>query len=595
MGAWSNSNNQPSQLISVQLHPQHLLPIVIAVNQKMNPYDDPSQVIRLKKLPVGGLPLTYQQLQATNSKTNKPTATIIAINHVHDRFSNSTGHYVKNGHGHSDHYNKNYHSDVRQFNQNVNKSSINLYHEPRTFDKYNGSLGTPSVTPSTGSSPSPCSSPRPIVQTPPRSSSLVKNNSKSLSNLTHKSHHNRGGDSGNESMSSSMSTRQLNSEVSKLPTGILDEQELLQIELNFKAHKTFVYVCRCLANLYFTKTDLINGGRVSSPRSNEWELNRTGVPVLVFDAGETRSRPRRLVQLVLAERGSGFPLWKDIIDNLTDYKSIASTFHTLYISSDHRKMAGLSFDSNEAAADFLQQIELITSDPINIALTGPKGRKGRLSKSQERERKMLIKQANQRNLINSGKKKVIKSEISAPCLFQHVTSVDLSDFDKLFSVSCLMLPPPPPLCTNHEDIEQEGVNDAGYHNNGQVTQNGNNQINSSNQQKVADNNQAVNQRLSQLKISDSNSPRSQSSSSPPPSVSSSVSTIDFDSSPVPSPSLQLPIPVPPPMPPAFKPINAALIKKNGADGGRGNKTLARKPNGNVSTLNVGPRWFELRK
>lgn len=51
---------------------------------------------------------------------------------------------------------------------------------------------------------------------------------------------------------------------------VLDDQELLQIELAFKSHKTFVYVCPCLANLYVTQTDLINGGRISSPRSHEW-------------------------------------------------------------------------------------------------------------------------------------------------------------------------------------------------------------------------------------------------------------------------------------------------------------------------------------
>ena len=78
---------------------------------------------------------------------------------------------------------------------------------------------------------------------------------------------------------------------------ILDESDLLQIELSFKAHKTFVYVGHCMANLYFTKTDLINGGRVSSPRSHEWELARTGIPVIIFDKGETRSRDRRQLQV----------------------------------------------------------------------------------------------------------------------------------------------------------------------------------------------------------------------------------------------------------------------------------------------------------
>ncbi|RWS25018.1 hypothetical protein B4U80_11266 [Leptotrombidium deliense] len=133
------------------------------------------------------------------------------------------------------------------------------------------------------------------------------------------------------------------------PGNVLDDTEVSQVEHFFKAHKTFVYVCRCMANLYFTKTDIVNGGRTSSPRSHEWELTRTGVPVIVFDKGETRSRSKRQLQICLAERGTGFTLWKDVIDNLTDYKSLHPCFHTLYLSCDHRKMAGLSFDDADEA------------------------------------------------------------------------------------------------------------------------------------------------------------------------------------------------------------------------------------------------------
>ena len=46
------------------------------------------------------------------------------------------------------------------------------------------------------------------------------------------------------------------------------------------------------------------------------------------------------------------------------------SFHTFYLSIDHRKMAGLSFDCSSSADEFLKQIELITSNPKNISLTG---------------------------------------------------------------------------------------------------------------------------------------------------------------------------------------------------------------------------------
>ena len=162
---------------------------------------------------------------------------------------------------------------------------------------------------------------------------------------------------------------------------LLSESETLQIENFFRAHKTYVYVGRCLVNLYFTKTDLINGGRSSKPRIHEWELSRTGIPVIIFDKGETKARDKRQLQICLAERGTGFVLWKDIIDNLSDYSTQHPCFHTLYLSCDHRKMAGLSFDSQLAAQQFSEQIETLTSDPLNIALTGPKKSKKEIETS----------------------------------------------------------------------------------------------------------------------------------------------------------------------------------------------------------------------
>lgn len=210
---------------------------------------------------------------------------------------------------------------------------------------------------------------------------------------------------------------------------LLTESEISQIENFFRAHKSHVYVGRCLVNLYFTKTDLINGGRNSKPRIHEWELSRTGVPVIIFDKGETKARNKRQLQICLAERGTGFMLWKDIIDNLSDYSSHHPCFHTLYLSCDHRKMAGLSFDSQSAAQQFNEQIETLTSDPLNIALTGPKksGKKLKFLKKQ------LSLSANISNY-----KLPKKCDISSPCLFQHVTNVEVSDYDKLYSMSTLV-------------------------------------------------------------------------------------------------------------------------------------------------------------
>ena len=78
------------------------------------------------------------------------------------------------------------------------------------------------------------------------------------------------------------------------------------------------------------------------------------MPLLLLDAGGSRARGRRRVQFVLAERGSGFALWKDTLDNLSGYTGQDALFHTLYTSRDHNTRIGLSFDHENAANNFLE-------------------------------------------------------------------------------------------------------------------------------------------------------------------------------------------------------------------------------------------------
>lgn len=48
---------------------------------------------------------------------------------------------------------------------------------------------------------------------------------------------------------------------------LLDDVEVNQIELFYRSQKTYVFVSRSMANLYFTQTDLINNGRCVVCRS----------------------------------------------------------------------------------------------------------------------------------------------------------------------------------------------------------------------------------------------------------------------------------------------------------------------------------------
>lgn len=171
-----------------------------------------------------------------------------------------------------------------------------------------------------------------------------------------------------------------------------------------------VFVCGSLANLYLGATSC----------EGQWELRYMGIPVLVLDSGETRSRNKRRIQIVLAERGTCFTLWQDIIDNLSSYRVAGQAFHTMHLSSDHSVLVGLSFDSAVAADEMWGHVERLTACPENISLSVP-GRRGRKLRRTPKPQPLPA-----------------KSHISQPCCFQHVTSVDAADRMRYLSLRSLV-------------------------------------------------------------------------------------------------------------------------------------------------------------
>ncbi|XP_073990330.1 misexpression suppressor of ras 3 isoform X2 [Rhodnius prolixus] len=183
-----------------------------------------------------------------------------------------------------------------------------------------------------------------------------------------------------------------------------------QIESCFRALNTQVFVCGSLVNLYTSR-----GGE------RRWTLQYTGVPVVLLDTGEARSRTSRGIRIVLAERGSSFSLWADKIDNLSSYRQSSASFHTMCLSTDHSTFVGLSFDCESAAREMWQHIERLTSCPENISLSVPGSRK---TKRTPPPRAPLP----------------AKSHISQPCCFQHITSVGTTDKHRLVSLQTLLPP-----------------------------------------------------------------------------------------------------------------------------------------------------------
>merc|ERR1712106_1142798 len=172
----------------------------------------------------------------------------------------------------------------------------------------------------------------------------------------------------------------------------LSPQEVSLIRSTYSSYKTTCYISSSLVNLY------------TSTPSSPWTLLYTGVPTLLLNYGGSRARNQRGVHLVLAERGTGFALWKYRLDNLSCYTSEMGDkmFHSLHYSLDHMVRVGLSWKQEKDAALFLDWLADLTSSPENLGLSGPKTR-----------------------LRVTGKRrdKVDKVEISRPCGFRHNVSI----------------------------------------------------------------------------------------------------------------------------------------------------------------------------
>lgn len=91
-------------------------------------------------------------------------------------------------------------------------------------------------------------------------------------------------------------------------------------------------------------------------------------------------------------------------------------------ATDHTKLIGFSYDSNQAASDTWHTVQKLIADPAIAAPGGPAGRK-RSAKTPKRPKPAPLPP---------------KSQISAPCQFQHVTSVTADDAPRYFSLQAFV-------------------------------------------------------------------------------------------------------------------------------------------------------------
>jgi len=213
-----------------------------------------------------------------------------------------------------------------------------------------------------------------------------------------------------------------------IPRSPLSDGELTQIDLFYRSYKSSVYVCTCMATLSFSRP-VLNASAKSklTPKlldeydDGVWACVRTGIPVIVRDSGD--GRRRRRVCVLLAERGTGFELWRAPLDRLSDYTVTTATVsagsgpsaavncsqHTMRLSVDDRMSvtARLAFDDQPGADEFHRQLVRLATAADDDATTATTG--GDQTKK-KRHRK--------------GVGSVSKTDISQPCCFSHVTRLE---------------------------------------------------------------------------------------------------------------------------------------------------------------------------
>ena len=206
---------------------------------------------------------------------------------------------------------------------------------------------------------------------------------------------------------------------------LLPESEVNQIEMFYRSHKTEVWVCRCIGHLHFgiakpilstpklgEKSSKKNKNKqvlVVSDTVDQWKYVKSGIPLFLLDSGE--SHRIRQFHVVLAERGTGFTIWRDTLNHLSGYKAMSLTCHTMHLSEDHNNMALFRFDDSSAASEFLSRFTAIASNPNDdiLNLIGSRKRK------------------DDKRRVKGKYKPPSKSSISSPCGFTHVTKLDRAD------------------------------------------------------------------------------------------------------------------------------------------------------------------------
>ena len=202
---------------------------------------------------------------------------------------------------------------------------------------------------------------------------------------------------------------------------VLSANDILKVESSYRSIGTQVLACRCLCDLYVTTAERLS-------KLEDWLLFQHGLPVWLLNSGTNPKRQSRL-SLIIAEHGSGFPIWQDTINEHSDVKQ-ARAQHITFRLSDQNTLAVLRFQDLTASKEFFSFYRSIRNDSRYEHLFSPNkySRSSSCSSIARKRRKNL--------------KNIPKSSISNPCQFQHITSLQIKDRAQLISLNQCLIPTP---------------------------------------------------------------------------------------------------------------------------------------------------------
>jgi len=208
---------------------------------------------------------------------------------------------------------------------------------------------------------------------------------------------------------------------------ILPANDILKVESSYRSIGTQVYASRCICELYITTAERL-------AKLEDWIYFQHGLPVWLLNSGTNRKR-QACLSLILAEYGSGFPIWQETITGQSDLKQ-ARDKHITFRLSDRITLAVLRFNDSHASKEFFSYYVSIRNDQHYKHLFVQTHSRSSSCGSILTHRKKINRPPQQQRQSQH----LSKSSISNPCQFQHITSLQLKDRTRLISLNQCLTP-----------------------------------------------------------------------------------------------------------------------------------------------------------